>query len=286
MRVSTPGAVKRGFTLIELLVVIAIIAILAAILFPVFGRAREMARKASCSSNLKQLGLAVAQYTQDNDNCYPIATAGSGPWPQAIQPYTKSLQVFMCPSDSKAGGPSQSFGTGIGLSYVANSYVETVAYRTAGPFGLAGFFGNSADQPGFVKESKMSRPSETVMLTEGWHTDLLKPDAASHAGWYWAGNMGNDSSFGGSGTIPGGDGYWNGGFPAISIPNQYTVAADSSIQFKTDFVGQDVTKATGGVSAHHNDLANFLFVDGHVKALKPGATNPGGAANNMWDGVR
>src|ERR671937_508051 len=66
-----PGRVQRGFTLIELLVVIAIIAILAAILFPVFGRAREQARKTACASNLKQIGLGFAQYSQDYDECNP-----------------------------------------------------------------------------------------------------------------------------------------------------------------------------------------------------------------------
>ncbi|HAZ64135.1 MAG TPA: hypothetical protein DCZ72_11075, partial [Armatimonadetes bacterium] len=70
---------RRGFTLIELLVVIAIIAILAAILFPVFAKAREKARAASCQSNLKQLGLSVMQYTQDWDEMYPTGDVG-GDW--------------------------------------------------------------------------------------------------------------------------------------------------------------------------------------------------------------
>ncbi len=96
---------KKGFTLIELLVVIAIIAILAAILFPVFARAREQARKSSCASNLKQLGLAVIQYTQDYDEKFPIGqnwkpiTDPIGTKLQ-IMPYIKSEQVFICPSDT------------------------------------------------------------------------------------------------------------------------------------------------------------------------------------------
>ena len=93
--------------MIELLVVIAIIAILAAILFPAFARARENARRSSCSSNLKQIALGVQQYIQDYDERYPnlqLATAptpGIG-WALATQPYLKSEQIFQCPSDSAA----------------------------------------------------------------------------------------------------------------------------------------------------------------------------------------
>jgi prepilin-type N-terminal cleavage/methylation domain-containing protein/prepilin-type processing-associated H-X9-DG protein len=106
-------APRSGFTLIELLVVIAIIAILAAILFPVFAKAREKARQASCESNLKQLGLAALMYAQDYDEkvpcteppCWP-ANANYGPsawWFALIQPYVKNTQLFNCPSD-KTGG--------------------------------------------------------------------------------------------------------------------------------------------------------------------------------------
>ena len=92
---------KKGFTLIELLVVIAIIAILAAILFPVFARARENARRASCSSNLKQMGLAVMQYTQDYDELMPFYYNRAGIWwMDAVNPYAKSYQIWKCPSDT------------------------------------------------------------------------------------------------------------------------------------------------------------------------------------------
>lgn len=89
--------------MIELLVVIAIIAILAAILFPVFGRARENARRSSCQSNLKQIGLGIAQYTQDYDEKFPILGNGSNEsyfW--EIQPYLRSTQLYQCPSDTVA----------------------------------------------------------------------------------------------------------------------------------------------------------------------------------------
>lgn len=109
---------SKGFTLIELLVVIAIIAILAAILFPVFARARENARRASCQSNLKQIALGVFQYTQDYDEKMPIlyadldgasgyqapADGASAPydlgWAKLLDPYLKSSQIFQCPSET------------------------------------------------------------------------------------------------------------------------------------------------------------------------------------------
>lgn len=120
---------QKGFTLIELLVVIAIIAILAAILFPVFARAREKARQASCQSNLKQYGLALAMYIQDYDEMCPSLyynppgyPAPVGPWSLTlcywcpvcdgrIIPYTKNLQMFVCPSSNNVGrGGHGSYG--------------------------------------------------------------------------------------------------------------------------------------------------------------------------------
>ena len=117
-----------AFTLIELLVVIAIIAILAAILFPVFARARENARRASCQSNLKQIGLGIMQYSQDYDEHWlPIRVDPSAPnsykdpnifhWAEIIQPYLKSTQIYKCPS-----APFD-----IALNYTYNSGLSTRA---------------------------------------------------------------------------------------------------------------------------------------------------------------
>ncbi|MCC6661459.1 MAG: DUF1559 domain-containing protein [Phycisphaerales bacterium] len=95
---------RRAFTLIELLVVIASIAILAAILFPVFAKAREKARQSSCSSNAKQLMLGILQYAQDDDETYPYASSWGEPtpllWTDYLDPYLKNQQIKTCPSNS------------------------------------------------------------------------------------------------------------------------------------------------------------------------------------------
>ena len=133
---------KKGFTLIELLVVIAIIAILAAILFPVFARARENARRASCQSNLKQIGLGVMQYVQDYDEKYPpqhteFAGSGSGGfdsntsdrgWAELIQPYIKSTQLLQCPSET-AGPVATGNGSGY-TDYFYNYQLHTKSQAT------------------------------------------------------------------------------------------------------------------------------------------------------------
>src|SRR3982750_2052617 len=104
---------SRGFTLLELLVVIAIIPILAAILFPAFARARENARRASCQSNLKQLGLGVMQYVQDYDEKFPLYAADNDKargWAVLLQPYVRSTQILQCPSESGVAPTTPSAG--------------------------------------------------------------------------------------------------------------------------------------------------------------------------------
>ena len=146
---------NSGFTLIELLVVIAIIAILAAILFPAFARARENARRASCQSNLKQIALGFAQYSQDYDEKMPQNATdnntgdGHTGWAYTIQPYLKSWQLFYCPSMSSQyvvnhvnysynqylGQTDAGVVSGRNLSEVQNSALTVLALDTAEVYG-------------------------------------------------------------------------------------------------------------------------------------------------------
>ncbi len=142
---------RTGFTLIELLVVIAIIAILAAILFPVFARAREKARQSSCSSNMKQLALAATMYCQDYDEKLCFASYGNGlGWADVLAPYIKNSQIFDCPSANRtmamntAVTPNRFYRvgndtcpTGVDYSYGYNAYNVTTAPACVGPAGRA-----------------------------------------------------------------------------------------------------------------------------------------------------
>ncbi len=133
-KIRRKASMKSAFTLIELLVVIAIIAILAAILFPVFARARENARRSSCQSNLKQIALGVIQYTQDYDERYPgYFYNQANYWVAQIQPYLKSEQIYQCPSEPTTQG---SVTSGSYLDYFYNKQLTSYSPPVNAELGL------------------------------------------------------------------------------------------------------------------------------------------------------
>jgi prepilin-type N-terminal cleavage/methylation domain-containing protein/prepilin-type processing-associated H-X9-DG protein len=223
-RVSRP---ERGFTLIELLVVIAIIAILAAILFPVFARAREAARATSCRSNLKQIGTAMAMYNQDFDEqlvpCYMYYDSAQNilAWyPDLINPYAKNANIFVCPSDTvrttnwKRGWLPA--GTGPGFQNLRYSYAGNDG-MVGMPGGWFGFTGTSMAQ--------VPKPADRLSLY----------DSTTIEAW--------DAS----------DGCGGAAHDHQSTGAPCPLGNSGGIAFR------------GSVAYRHSDAFNVLFLDGHVK---------------------
>ncbi len=233
---------RSAFTLIELLVVIAIIAILAAILFPVFARARENARRSSCQSNLKQIGLGLLQYTQDYDERYSgpwvNVSASNGnrvTWMQMIFPYTKSSQLYLCPSASThmtcdqmgvAGGANPNIAAP-GVDYSYNGIALNTPLNDH-----PGVAGVNAENYG-VGLSQLTSVAETILVTEG------SKDSP------------NDGEY-----------------------NAYTGG-------KTDIPEWNTSTNKGYWPNRHLETSNVLFYDGHVKARKS-SIEPGKAPGYLW----
>jgi len=146
---------RNAFTLIELLVVIAIIAILAAILFPVFAKVREKARQTTCTSNMKQLGLAFMQYVQDNDETFPSSNWYGNGWAARMYPYVKATGVYRCPDDSTSvtntGGNALAAGD-VPVSYVLNNQFS---------------IGSGSPDQNSVAMAALTSPSSTILVYEG-----------------------------------------------------------------------------------------------------------------------
>ena len=173
-----------GFTLIELLVVIAIIAILAAILFPVFARARENARRSSCQSNEKQLGLGFLQYVQDYDEMYPIVGQGltantfgvsSNGWASILQPYLKSKQILQCPSE-----PNEGSGSEDPTNYFYTDYAYSSVLGGLSPNAAGGETFTTGDPLKARNAAQLAYVSNTVMLIEsGWNPSAVQGHEAN-----------------------------------------------------------------------------------------------------------
>ncbi len=232
---SSPKAqhcTSKAFTLIELLVVIAIIAILAAILFPVFARARENARRSSCMSNLKQIGLGVLQYTQDYDENFPLARTGASVasgsplgWADSIQPYLKSLQIYQCPSDTTEPNPNpaQSGYT----DYWYNARLSASQDNTSSNYNVP------------VNLAALSNATLTIMNGDGG-TGRFAGQGNGAAGDR------DTASYRTNGRVEGG----LGGADQVNYPSSNGAAGLS---------------ASRAIVFRHLDGTNFLFADGHAK---------------------
>jgi prepilin-type N-terminal cleavage/methylation domain-containing protein/prepilin-type processing-associated H-X9-DG protein len=252
---------NKAFTLIELLVVIAIIAILAAILFPVFAQAREKARAISCVSNEKQIALGILMYVQDFDETFPLYYYNINPaggnvapndppftpevpdsivgWNEAVYPYVKNVPIFRCPDAPRAapltsGADGDTFGLGDTGPTGATGY--SINARLAGDDGLED---NSYGHPA-LGDGALSFPATTILLSEASGNTSDGSASSDENEWGWEGRH-VDKLYGDgwdSGTDPGAR-YIGTGKPPL-------------------------TRHTGG--------ANYGFSDGHVKFLSGGYT--------------
>lgn len=254
--------IKRGFTLIELLVVIAIIAILAAILFPVFAQARDKARQATCLSNMKQLGLAMNMYSQDYDG-YLMQTTSEHPilkihWSYVAQPYVKNVGIFVCPSDPMPVSPKTPCQPGMAVGLDCDAQVPKFSY-------VNNYNAIPAHDWIPPHEAAFETPANFIVLGE--RRSALNNPAAKPIG-QWKGTSGFIGTSGvsaGSGQICPSDSY------------RFATLADAQAGLLGTSDKPEIVRVKWD---RHNQGANYSFADGHAKWFRFEQTlNP---SNFMW----
>jgi prepilin-type N-terminal cleavage/methylation domain-containing protein/prepilin-type processing-associated H-X9-DG protein len=234
-----------GFTLIELLVVIAIIGILAAILFPVFAKAREKARQITCASNEKQLGLSFIQYSQDYDERWPSglgpngATGVGGGWAGQIYSYTKSTGIYKCTDDATSQN-----GNRFPISFVYNSNIGA----------------GSA-----ITNAQLQAPSSTVVLAEITGNDAYVTGTPEEAGSATSGVI----SAAGNGV-----GLWDD-LSSTGKPVDGALYSTGSALGLANAANANSVGYFNNVAGIHTGGANYLAADGHVKWLLPQKVSSG-----------
>ncbi|HLV80037.1 MAG TPA: prepilin-type N-terminal cleavage/methylation domain-containing protein [Chthonomonadaceae bacterium] len=259
--------VRRGFTLIELLVVIAIIAILAAILFPVFAQAREKARSTSCLSNEKQIDTATLMYIQDYDEtmfvgdwcltapnglCSELPFPNGATWCQTIQPYIKSWPLFRCPSNAKnpfgiwnSTGPFSWYYNWMHWPSYGFNYNYLNPSPTCDPF------------PGYPTPAAIAsiqEPARTVLFVD---TKNVGSDSVGYYTSYTAESPAIE-------TVPDVCGWSNGGWGSGAFGDDPNFVTNPTY--------------TGDFDPRHSNGGNVAFCDGHSKWMTPGAL----AAGTNW----